>query len=106
MPSYSIDATATPSLWFGPRHHLECAPARLQGVTRLSGAPLLIRDRQWFATVGIRSGSIFTADAERSELKFAGNSAIGTWTFADAAQKLFRQSNSGDAADVANSQAY
>lgn len=101
LPSYSQDATGFQSLtidagcavhdllWGVLLHDCKAALGS-------SGAPLLIRERQWYALVGIHSGSMLAADEDGRVAKLIGNSAIGTWTFTDALQALVRRLDRGD----------
>lgn len=65
-----------------------------------SGAPLLIRDRQRYAVVGIHTGSMFASDANGHVAKFVGNQAIGSWMFTQSLLALLRQLNGEAAHDV------
>lgn len=103
MPSYVIDAAGTLSLSLDPGcsvrgmiwgvllHDCKASPGT-------SGAPLLIRDRQWYAVVGVHTGSIFASDEEGHIATSIGNSASGAWSFTEALTALSRRLQ-GDAAD-------
>jgi V8-like Glu-specific endopeptidase len=55
-----------------------------------SGAPLLIRDGQWYAVVGIHTGSMFASDGNGRVAKFVGYRAIGSWMFTESSLTLSR----------------
>lgn len=59
-----------------------------------SGAPLLLRDGQDYAIVGIHTASMFASDEDGHVAKFIGNQATGSWMFVDAARALARQLDS------------
>jgi protease YdgD len=101
LPSYSQDVTGFQSLTIDAG----CAVHdSLWGVLvhdckaslGSSGAPLLIREHQWYAVVGLHSGAMFAADGDGRVTKLIGNSAIGAWTFADALQTLLQRLDRGD----------
>jgi len=56
-----------------------------------SGAPLLVRDGQGYAIIGIHTASIFASDEHGHIAKFVGNQASASWMFSDAAFELSRQ---------------
>ena len=56
-----------------------------------SGAPLLIRDGQRYAVVGIHTGSMFASDSNGRVAKFVGYRAIGSRMFTKPLQTLSRQ---------------
>jgi V8-like Glu-specific endopeptidase len=68
------------------------------GTLGSSGAPLLIRHRQWFAMLGIHTGSIFGSDPDGNVTGLIGNSAVGVWTFAEALELLLQRLNAEDMA--------
>jgi V8-like Glu-specific endopeptidase len=106
MPSYAIDAAGGLSLRVDPA----CSVLGLMWNVLLhdcgaspgaSGAPLLIRDRQWYVVVGVHTASLWGADEEGHIAKFIGNSASGAWSFADALTALSRRLKGEAAHDVA-----
>ncbi len=56
-----------------------------------SGAPLLVRDGQGYAIIGIHTASMFASDEHGHIAKFVGNQASASWMFSDAAFELSRQ---------------
>jgi V8-like Glu-specific endopeptidase len=106
MPGYMIDAAGALSL----RLDTACSVRGMmwnvllhdcQASAGTSGAPLLMRDGEWYALVGIHTGSIFASDEEGRIAASIGNSATGAWSFAQALTALSRclQGEAGD--DVA-----
>ena len=107
MPGYAIDAAGVLSprldsacsirgtMWNVLLHNCRASPGT-------SGAPLLIRDRQWYAVVAINTGSISAGDEKGHIGKSIGNSASGAWRFAEALRALSRrlQGDMAHAADI------
>jgi protease YdgD len=58
-----------------------------------SGAPLLVREENGYAIIGIQAASIFEGDQSGHITRFVGNQAIGSWMFLEAALALSRQLN-------------
>jgi V8-like Glu-specific endopeptidase len=58
-----------------------------------SGAPLLVREENGYAIIGIQAASIFEGDQSGHIARFVGNQAIGSWMFMKAALALSRQLN-------------
>lgn len=105
LPSYSVDVAEAQALSVDPTCSvqdllwnvlLHDCKASLGG----SGAPLLIRDQQWYEVVGIHSASLLVNDEKHHSMQFIGSSAIGVWTLTEALHALFRRLNSGDDAVV------
>lgn len=111
LPSYSIDNS---DIW-APTVDAGCSPHNPIGGVLIhdckasygsSGAPLLIRDRDWYAVVGIHTGSIFAADDEGRVAGLIGNTAVGVQAFSDAMQVLVQRLNRGDNVYGAGSRLY
>ncbi len=103
MPGYRMDPAGALSLRLDPA----CSVRGLMWNVLLhdckasagtSGAPLLMRDGQWYALVGIHTGSTFASDEDGRIAESIGNSATGAWSFAQALTALSRRLQ-GDAAD-------
>lgn len=106
LPSYGIDATGALSLGVDPTcsvrglvwnvllHNCKASPGA-------SGAPLLIRYRQWYAVVGIHTGSMWASDEQGHIAKPIGNSASSSWSFSDALVALARRLDGDAPHDVA-----
>jgi hypothetical protein len=106
MPNYAIDATGALSLRVDPTcsvlglvwnvllHDCGASPGA-------SGAPLLTRDGQWYAVVGIHTASLWGRNEEGRIAKLLGNSASGAWSFANSLAALSRRLNDESAHDVA-----
>jgi protease YdgD len=100
LPSYALDATGTLRLSVDPAcsvHDLawDVLVHDCRASLGSSGAPLMIAEQRSYAVVGIHSGSMFASEQEGHVAKLIGNSAIGTWAFADALQALVGRLNSG-----------
>jgi V8-like Glu-specific endopeptidase len=57
-----------------------------------SGAPLLVREEQSYAIIGIQAASVFEDD-QSGHMRFVGSQATGSWMFMNAALALSRQLN-------------
>jgi hypothetical protein len=106
LPSYAVDVAAAQVLSLDPA----CAVRKLAWHVLVhdcmtsaagSGAPLLIRREQEYAVVGVHSGAILERDEKLHVMRFVGNEATGTWTFADAIHELAAQLNKHGRIDVA-----
>ena len=106
MPGYMMDPAGSLSLRLDPA----CSVRDLmwnvllhdcQASAGTSGAPLLMWDGQWYALVGIHTGSIFASDEDGRIGESIGNSAIGAWSFAQALTALSRRLQDDAADDVA-----
>lgn len=101
LPSYSVDGS---SAWV-PTVDPACSPHNPVGGVLIhdcnassgsSGAPLLIRDRDWYAVVGIHTGSMLAADDDGRVSGLIGNTAVGVQAFSEALQALVQRLNRGD----------
>lgn len=101
LPSYSLDSSGA---WV-PTVDTACSPHNPNwGVLThdckasygSSGAPLLIRDRDSYAVVGIHTGSMFAADEEGRVGGLVGNTAVGAQVFSEAVRALVRRLDRGD----------
>lgn len=101
LPSYSINSSGA---WV-PTIDTACSPhPPISGVPThdckatygSSGAPLLIRDRDWYAVAGIHTGSMFAAEDDGRVGGLIGNTAVSVQAFSDAMQVLVRRLNRGD----------
>jgi V8-like Glu-specific endopeptidase len=107
MPAYAVDAAGSLSLRLDP----SCSVSALMWNVLLhdckasagaSGAPLLIHDGQWYALVGIHTGSMFAVDEHGHIAGSIGNSANGATSFIDALAALSRRLQSDGAYDAAH----
>lgn len=108
MPNYSADAAGAQVLSLDPA----CSVQNLlwnvlvhdcKASVGASGAPLLMRNQQWYEVVGIHSASLWARDEQHHSVQLIGNSATGVWTFTEALHALFRRLNSGDDSVVSGS---
>ncbi|KAB2916381.1 MAG: hypothetical protein F9K29_11580 [Hyphomicrobiaceae bacterium] len=100
MPSYASDDAGVVALSVDPACSVRGAMWNVllhdcRASAGASGAPLLIPDGQWYALVGVHSSSIAIVDADNGASTFVRYSAIGTWAFAAAIEKLSERLNSG-----------
>lgn len=88
MPSYSRDLGQDQALSVAPSCSIKGSKWEVlvhdcDAEAGSAGAPLLIRDQNCYGVAGIHSGAMLVDDHENHTKRFVGNSAIGTWNFAD-----------------------
>ena len=96
MPSYAIDTASAQVLSLDPA----CSVRNLAWNVLVhdcmtssagSGAPLLIRQEQEYAIVGVHTGALLERDEALNSVRFIGHEATGVWTFAKAVHSLSAQ---------------
>jgi len=101
MPSYSIDIAGAQALSLDPA----CSVRKRAWNVLIhdcktssggSGAPLLVRERGWYAVVGIHSAAILERDEQHRTMRLLGQEATGAWTFAHAVHALSARLKSAD----------
>lgn len=108
LPSYSLDLAEGQALGVDPSCSIDgvkwevllhdCAAG-----AGSAGAPLLVRDQDCYAVLGIHSGVMLARDLENHTLQFAGNSAIGTWNFSGHAHEIAARLEADKGAEHAKS---
>lgn len=106
MPSYAVDVAAAQSLSLDPACSVrerawnvvvhDCMTS-----SGGSGAPLLVRQEQEYAIVGVHTGALLERDEALHRVKLIGHEATGAWTFAEAIHDLSARLKEGGSLDVA-----
>jgi V8-like Glu-specific endopeptidase len=99
MPSYAIDVGGAQVLSLDPvcsirKHAWNVLVHDCKTSSGGSGAPLLIRQQDWYAVIGIHTAAIWEQDQEHV-MKPIGHEAVGSWSFADAIYTLDRRLEHG-----------
>jgi len=99
MPSYAIDVGEAQVLSLDPacsirKHAWNVLVHDCKTSSGGSGAPLLIRQQDWYAVIGIHTADIWERD-QKHLMKSIGHEAVGSWSFADAIYALERRLERG-----------
>ena len=106
MPSYAVDMAEGQSLSLDPacsvrKHAWNVLVHDCQTSFSGSGAPLLIRQEEEYAVVGVHTGSILERDEALNTMRLVGHEATGAWAFAAAIRALSARLEKDGDLDVA-----
>jgi V8-like Glu-specific endopeptidase len=106
MPSYAVDVAAGQALSLDPacsvrKHAWNVLVHDCQTSSGGSGAPLLIRQGEEYAVVGVHTGAILERDEALHSMRLIGHEATGAWAFGEAIRALSARLKKDGSLDVA-----